>query len=276
MRVARQEQGEVGGGERKKGERRGVEGEERRPRRKGGGARALTRGGFRALRPRVGLAASCLVWSEDTAVPGPAPTRPRPTQPGLALRRRGKAEFPQAPVSKFPTARDAVLSRLWGPGKPEATTPPFLNALRHQGREFLVAGRLPLSFQNADSRILSYLPPRLRESEYPGPSGTVRRGGGPPGRPGFRADPPPPALGPRLCTFRPLLAAPPSSLGPAGTETSRPRLRSAESCLGVRLDGRVCSSHARGTGSPGSYWVTSPGPTLSGEQPGWVTSLPAR
>lgn len=169
MRVARQEQGEVGGGERKKGERRGVEGEERRPRRKGGGARALTRGGFRALRPRVGLAASCLVWSEDTAVPGPAPTRSRPTQPGLALRRRGKAEFPQAPVSKFPTARDAVLSRLWGPGKPEATTPPFLNALRHQGREFLVAGRLPLSFQNADSRILSYLPQDCESLSTPAP-----------------------------------------------------------------------------------------------------------
>lgn len=64
------------GREEKEGGERGRGG--RRRRRKGGGAPALTRGGFRARgcrlpRPRVVPAACCLVWSEDAAVPGAPP-----------------------------------------------------------------------------------------------------------------------------------------------------------------------------------------------------------
>lgn len=58
-------------------------------RRKPGGEQALTRGGFRAqgarlLRPRVALAASCLVWSEDAVLPGPHPDAAETHIPWLA------------------------------------------------------------------------------------------------------------------------------------------------------------------------------------------------
>lgn len=68
--------GKWGRGEEREGGKKGRGG--RRRRRKGGGAPALTRGGFRARggrlpRPRVVPAACCLVWSEDAAVPGAPP-----------------------------------------------------------------------------------------------------------------------------------------------------------------------------------------------------------
>lgn len=96
VRLWRGEQREVGGrGEEKVWVKKEEGSTGRRPGWKGGGARALTRSSFRAPRPRVGLAASCLLWSEDAAVGAPPPQACDPhTRASRFL--GGKADIPQA------------------------------------------------------------------------------------------------------------------------------------------------------------------------------------
>lgn len=143
-----------GGGERKGKGGKGVEGGRRR-RWKGGGAPALTRGGFRARggrlpRPRVVPAACCLVWSEDAAVPGAPPdaaathTRAwRARAPTLAPPGARALDLPRLPkcrTSRVPTGQDSAIPRFWGPEKPECCVLRSLQVFGDtRGLEFRVA-----------------------------------------------------------------------------------------------------------------------------------------